>query len=382
MSRLLLFSREFPPGPGGIGTHAWQLSSNLQRLGWDVSVISPQDYATDAEIEAFNVAQPYPVLRLPSGRGALLEALHRRRILAQRIREWRPDIVLASGQRAVWLTAATAGSQPWVAVMHGSEFEGGAISRVLTRWSFGRADAVVSVSQFSRGVMEDAGVCSRRSVVIPNGADADCFRVLPGADAANFRAAHGLGASRLLVTVGQVSERKGQDVVIRAMPRLIERVPDVVYLIVGMPTRQTELTSLANALGVGDRVRFMGRLGTDDLVRCLNSADVFVMTSRRTAGGDCEGFGIAVVEAALCGKPAVVSDGSGLVEAIVNGETGIGVPENTPDATAEALIELLSDDALRARMARAALDRARGEQTWNIRTREYDALLREVSGKG
>jgi phosphatidyl-myo-inositol dimannoside synthase len=381
MSRLLFLSREFPPGPGGIGTHAWQLSVHLAGLGWEVSVISPQDYAADADIETFNAAQPFPMTRLPSGRSPVVEALHRRKVLARRIREWSPDVLVASGQRSVWLAGAVArGSMAWVAVAHGSEFGGGRLSRSATAWAFGRATKVVCVSQFTRRVMEGAGVRPRGVAVIPNGADAGRFHLVPSPEVEAFRAQHGLGASRVLVTVGQVTERKGQDVVIRAMPRLLHSVPDALYLIVGMPTRQAELMSLAISLGVSERVRFLGRIGSDDLVRCLNAADVFVMTSRRTAAGDCEGFGIAVVEAALCGKPAVVSDNSGLAEAISDGETGLGVPENDSDATADALGRLLSDGVLRARMAHAALDRAHTEQTWDIRAREYDVLLRGLLG--
>lgn len=382
MSRVLVLSREFPPGPGGIGTHAWQVCCGLHRAGWEVSVLSPQDYASAADIAAFNAAQAFPVETLPSGRSAIVEALHRRRRLVQAIRKARPDIVLASGQRSVWLAAAVCGrSLPWVAVAHGSEFGGGAVGRALGVRAFGRANAIICVSQFTRRVVEEAGVHARRCAVIPNGADASRFRILPDADVCAFREQYDLGSARVLLTVGQVSERKGQDVVIRAMPALLQQVPDAVYVIAGMPTRQAELMELASRLGVSNRVRFVGRLEESDLLRCMNSADVFVMTSRRTADGAREGFGIAVVEAALCGKPAVVSNESGLAEAILDGETGIGVPEDDPATTAAALSRLLCDGELRARMAGAARSRACQEQTWDIRTREYDALLHDVAGE-
>jgi len=153
MSRVLILSREFPPGPGGIGTHAWQVSTNLARLGWEVSVISPQDYATDEDVAAFNAKQPFPVLRLPSGRSPLVKALHRRKTLVRKVRSWQPDVVIASGQRSVWLTAAVLrGVLPWVAVAHGSEFGGDAISRGITSKAFGRASVIVCVSQFTRAL--------------------------------------------------------------------------------------------------------------------------------------------------------------------------------------------------------------------------------------
>ena len=80
----------------------------------------------------------------------------------------------------------------------------------------------------------------------------------------------------------------------------------------------------------------MGRVEEGDMVNWLNRCDLFVMTSRTLPDGDCEGFGIAVVEAALCGKPAVVSSQCGLIEAIEDGVTGIGVPEGDVVATANA----------------------------------------------
>src|SRR5262249_41883062 len=114
--RLLVLSREFPPGPGGIGTHAYELSRHLMRRGWEVTVVSPQDYASAAERERFNAAQPFPIVRLNSGRGMLREAWERQGVLARQVRERRPDILLASGQRSVWLAAWGAARHrlPWV----------------------------------------------------------------------------------------------------------------------------------------------------------------------------------------------------------------------------------------------------------------------------
>jgi len=143
----------------------------------------------------------------------------------------------------------------------------------------------------------------------------------------------------------------------------------------GLPTLKYELTKLARELGVAEYVHFLGRVDADNLVRYLNCCDVFVMTSRFTKDGDCEGFGIAVVEAALCGKPAIVSANSGLAEAIIDGLTGIAVPEGDEVATANALFSLLKDAQLRHKMGKAALDLARREQSWRTRSGEYEKLL-------
>ncbi len=103
------------------------------------------------------------------------------------------------------------------------------------------------------------------------------------------------------------------------------------------------------------------------------------MTSRRTADGDVEGYGIAAIEAALCGKPSVVSSDSGLQEAIEPGKTGIAVAQNDADAVAGAVTSLLEDPPLRKRMGEDARIRAERDQTWAVRVRAYDALLRDLA---
>jgi phosphatidylinositol alpha-1,6-mannosyltransferase len=185
----------------------------------------------------------------------------------------------------------------------------------------------------------------------------------------------GLEDAQVLLTVGSVTERKGQDVVIRALPHILEQVPDAHYLIAGAPNKQLDFEQLAHSLGVGEHIHFLGQVPSDLLVRIMNSCDVFIMTSKHTEDGDFEGYGIAVVEAALCGKPAVVADNSGLVEAIVHGQTGLAVSEGDELATAEAVLEILKNDELRLTMGQAARERALSEQTWANRIKEYARLL-------
>ena len=231
---------------------------------------------------------------------------------------------------------------PLVAMGHGTEFGGrGGWQAAAVRAAFGRAAAVICVSEFTRGQMHGAGIRPTQERVIPNGADPARFRCLPETDAAAIRQELGLPLDGpVIVTVGNVTERKGQDIVVRALAEIPEPLH---YAIVGMPTRGMEIASLAAGLGVADRVHLLGRLDAARLVRLLNAADIFVMTSRHTRDGDFEGYGIAVIEAALCGLPAVVAAGSGLAEAVVDGKTGICVAPEDATATAAAIRRLLQD---------------------------------------
>jgi phosphatidylinositol alpha-1,6-mannosyltransferase len=372
--RLMLLSSEFPPGPGGIGTHAYQLARHLTRLGWGVRVLSPQPYVAPDAAADFNRRQEFAITPLPEREAGAGWGAARLRLIHTAIREHQPALLVASGQRALWTAAAVHAvyRQSWVAVGHGSEFL--SVSRAaawLTRRAVEGAAAVVAVSDYTAGLIRAAAL-PRRLVVIPNAADGKRFR--PGLDASELRRRWALGDARVLLTVGQVGERKAQDVVIRALPRVLAARPDVVYVMVGLPRRQAEYAALAAELGVADRVRFAGLLPDEELPAAYNLADVFVLVSRRAADGDVEGYGIVVQEAALCGAPAVVSRDCGLTEAISEGRTGLSVPPDDPEATAGAILALLDEDTGPA-MGRQAREAARAA-TWAERVVAYDELLR------
>lgn len=381
MLRLLLLSTEFPPGPGGIGTHACQLAANLVREGWEIVVLTPQDYMTDADIEAFNAGQSFKVVRFDS-RGTLArKAIDRFQKAARWIRAWKPDVLIGTGSRQVWVTCVLAKifRKPWLAVGHGTEF--GLVSsweRKITRWAFQQANAVVCVSLFTRRYMQNAGIHPRTDVVIPNGADSSRFHRMAAEDVQAFRAAHRVPEGRLLVTVGNVTERKGQDVVIHALPSVLQQISDVHYLVVGLPTQLKAFSAIAIELGVADHVHFLGRVDPGTLPGYLNAADLFVMTSRHTATGECEGYGIAAVEAALCGKPAVVSADSGLAEAVIHDVTGLHVPQDDPMSTARAITSLLANTDKLQQMGEAAYLHAVGENTWEHIAHRYHEVLRRV----
>ncbi len=375
--RLLLLSSEFPPGPGGIGAHAWQLARHLTARGWAVVVAAPQAYVPAAARDAFNRRQPFAVTPLPERDAGPLWLAARLQALAAAFRAARPDVIVATGRRALWTAALAAPlvRRPVVAIGHGTEFHSAsAAARALTGRAIAGAAAVVAVSDFTAGLVRAAGR-PRRLVVIPNAADGERFR--PGIDTVVLRERLGLAGRRVLLTVGRVGERKAQDVVIRALPRVLAACPDAVYVMAGLPEKGAEYAALAAELGVSAAVRFAGLVDDADLPALYNLADLFVLVSRRAADGDVEGYGIVVQEAALCGVPAIVSQGCGLTEAIREGETGVSVPPDDPAATAAAIVALLGDEATRRRLAARARDLA-ARATWADRAGQYDALLREV----
>lgn len=384
MKRVLIFSTEFPPGPGGIGAHAYQVARNLSLNFWQVSVLTKQEYASPQEMCLFNQEQTFPIEVWPRSSKLARQTLDRFNALSKKLKSFQPQILLASGESAVWLTALLLQSRTfrnthWVAVWHGMTPTHSLLRR-LSRWAYQKPQAVIAVSQYGLDQLFLMGVQPQASLVIYNGADPDLFHPLPENESKQFRNLYAPADAQVLLTVGHVSERKGQEIVIRALPRILKAFPKVHYWMVGLPTLQKELEQLAKRLGVGEQVHFLGKLSQQDLCKAYNACDLFLMTSRHSQDGQFEGYGIAAVEAALCGKAAVVSDNSGLAEAILPGETGLLVQENDPDSTAQAVIELLSNAVLRNQMGARAQQRALSEQTWENSVQAYDHLLSKLVG--
>ncbi|MFQ5421056.1 MAG: glycosyltransferase family 4 protein [Anaerolineae bacterium] len=375
--RLLMLSTEFPPGPGGIGTHALQLAQHLVRRGRQMHVITPQPYVSMTQKEAFNQRLPFSVTSIESQARTPWQRIRRWQAISTTIRRFQPQAMIATGSRALWLATLLTPllRVPWLAVGHGDEFlNRSAGGRFLTTRAIRKANVVVAVSRYTADLIQQIHQ-PQRLAVIPNGADAEKFH--SGVDTAVLRQRLGLAGKQVLLTVGNLTERKAQDIVIRALPAMIAQCPHLMYIMVGVPSQQQKLARLAESLGVTDHVHFAGMVPEADLPAYYNLCDLFVLVSRRTAAGSVEGYGIVVLEAALCGKTAVVSQGCGLQETIREGETGLAVPPDDVAATAEAILSLLQNENKRQQMSRQARQWA-CKTTWAQRIAAYDQLLHEM----
>lgn len=380
--RAILLSSEFPPGPGGIGNHAYNLAKELLHNGCEVLVITPQEFVTLEESKRFNQAQDFHIITLNQNKGIISKACDRWRKLNQFNHSFHPDLLIATGAHSAWVTMIPASLHrlPWIAIGHGSEF--GAHKRIdvkMTRFAFNQASAVVFVSRFTRDVAHRVGVHPRREFVIHNGADGQLFKPNNGAVKEKTASASGFSAADpLLLTVGNLTRRKGQEVVIKALPEVKLHYPTVRYLLAGLPTEKERLVQLASELNVQDNVHFLGNVDHNRLRELYQACDLFLMTSQRLPNGDVEGFGISVIEAALCAKPAIVSRESGLAEAVEDGVTGICVPEKDPKATAAAVVGLLTDTEQRESMGMKAYERARASFTWETVGKSYFEVIQTL----
>jgi phosphatidylinositol alpha-1,6-mannosyltransferase len=221
---------------------------------------------------------------------------------------------------------------------------------------FGGAAVLMTNSAWTRdlalAVLGELGLDGhgQRVRIVHLGTDPQRFR--PGVDPAELRRRFDLpdGGLRWLLTVARLEPHKGVDTVIKALPEVLERAPDVRYAVAGAGPERDRLEQLAHKTGVADRVRFLGEVGEPDLPALYNLATLYVAASRRAERIGVEGFGIALVEASGCGLPVVAGNSGGVPDAVRDGETGFLVPPEDPAAFAEAIGRVLADRALGERL--------------------------------
>ena len=344
----LLAVNDFPPHLGGEATLYHALA---RHLGRDEAVVLAPRAPGDAEIDA---ALRVEVVRrwLPAHRGAfsrvargLLEGLHLAALLARRRFDY-----LVCGQLlsigAPLSLLARVWRLPYAVFVHGADladYAQRAPWRSLTRSILSGAHTVVVNSRFTAALVDRMlPGAARRMIVLPMGVEP--APLIDEAVVAELRARYALTRGPVLLSVSRLVPMKGHDVVIEALPRLAARHPDIVYLIVGQGRHRPALERLSRERGVERHVRFAGVVPRQELAAHYAVATLFVQLSRATGEYDgLEGFGLTFLEAASLGLASVAGRSGGVPEAISEGESGLLVPAEDPDAFARAVDRLLSD---------------------------------------
>jgi len=369
--RTLIVTNDFPPRQGGIQSFVHELA--MRQPAGSVVV-----YASDHEgSAAFDTAQPFPVVRHPTG--LLLPTPGAARRIA--------GVFGEHGCSAVWFGASaplgllapglrTAGAQRIVASTHGHEVGWAMLpgGRQALRRIGRHCDVITYLGEYARRRLAGAfgpRACLRR---LTPGVDVETFR--PDLDGSVVRVRHGLSGRPVIVCVSRLVPRKGQDTLIQALPLVRRAVPDTALLLVGKGPYHDELLELAARHGVIDHVVLTGGVPYPELPAHYAAGDVFAMPCRtRRAGMDVEGLGIVYLEASAVGLPVLAGDSGGAPDAVLAGQTGYVVDGTSVDSVAGRLVELLQDGDLRARMGKAGRAWVEREWRWDVLAGQLHELL-------
>ena len=251
-------------------------------------------------------------------------------------------------------------------VIHGSEIHQNIIGRCLFKRAFKRANILVSVSTYTKNkLLKSFNNLEYKSKVINNGFISPKQLII----SKNYKI-YNINTCKL-ITVGNLSRRKGQINVIRAMPTICKYFPTLKYDIVGIPTEIEVVNSEIRRLGLEKHVQIHGAVSEEKKVEYLSNSLIFMMLSEELKNGDFEGFGIAILEANYFGVPAIGSKNSGIADAIVNGYNGFLVDPHNSSEIAAAVNTIMSDYKTFSNQAREHASKF----LWDNKIQQYLSLL-------
>lgn len=270
-----------------------------------------------------------------------------------------------------------AGAQKIVALTHGHEVWWAKVPpfAFAIRYMSKDIDTITYLGDYTKGEISKA-LCksdANKLVQIAPGIDVEHF--IP-TDSSNLRAELGLIDKSVIISVGRLVHRKGQDKLIASLPAIKAAIPNVHLVLVGVGPHQDYLKKLAAKLKVADCVTFIGRINYAELPKYICLGDIFAMPSRsRFFGLEVEGLGIVYLEASACGLPVVGGKSGGAPDAVLVGETGVVVNGTSTFEIAEACIDLLNNPELCALMGDNGRAWIIENWRWEIWASKYAALL-------
>jgi len=236
-------------------------------------------------------------------------------------------------------------------------------------------DAITYLGDYTKGEISKAisSEDSQKLIQIAPGIDVDHFAPV---DSSELRSQLGLSDKSVIISVGRLVHRKGQDKLIESLPEIRRKIPNVHLVIVGVGPYQHYLIKLANKLNVSDCLTFIGRINYTDLPKYICVGDIFAMPSRsRFFGLEVEGLGIVYLEASACGLPVVGGKSGGAPDAVLIGETGLVVDGTDTKEISAACIELLANSELAALLGQNGRRWIIENWRWEIWATKYAALL-------
>jgi len=372
MGRTLLITNDFPPRPGGIQQFVHNLA--VRRPAGSLVVYA----STWKGAGKFDAEQPFEVIREDTGVLLPTPAVARR--AAEIARSYGCDTVWFGAAAPLGLLAGplrrTAGIRRAVALTHGHETGWAALPgarQALRRIARG-TDVITYLGEYQRVRLDRALHGLTRLERLAPGVDVDAFH--PDVDGSAVRARYRLSDRPVVVCVSRLVPRKGQDMLIRALPTIRRRVPGAALLLVSGGPYRSKLERLTREHGVESDVVFTGSVPWAELPSLYAAGDVYAMPCRtRAAGLDVEGLGIVYLEASATGLPVVAGDSGGAPDAVLPGETGYVVGGRDVPAIAARITDLLADPAKAREMGAAGRAWVEREWRWERQADRLSALL-------
>jgi phosphatidylinositol alpha-1,6-mannosyltransferase len=375
MGRTLVITNDFPPRPGGIQTFGYEI---VRRFDPESVTVLTSNWEGAA---GFDAAQDFKIVRantqtLVPSKSTL--SMAREIVVAENITRVlfgaaAPLGLLASPLRKLGVTnivGMTQGHETGWAMTPGT--------RQALRKIGNNTDYLTYISEYTHKKIAKA--------LSPDAA-ARMRRIVPGVNATEFSPGNLSSGNQLrtelgwtdrpvIVCVSRLMARKGQDELIRALPKIHQTAPNASLIIVGDGPYRKDLERLVKKLRLENFVHLTGKVSQTELSKWYAAGDIFAMPCRTRMGGwDVEGLGIVFLEGSATGLPVIVGDSGGAVDAVIDSETGYLVDGTNTAEIADRIAYLFANPDVAKKMGEAGRNWVTQEWTWDQNFKKLDGLL-------
>jgi phosphatidylinositol alpha-1,6-mannosyltransferase len=377
--KILLVTNDFGPRAGGIETFVIGLLERIK--GHEVTVFTSQQGDTSVYdqqwIEKFGVRviRDQSKILLPSWR---VTRAAKKIVAAKNI-----NVVVFGAAAPLALMSPSlrkSGVKKIIALTHGHEVWWAKIFpfRLAIKRIGKNVDHLTYLGEFTRQAISKPLTRKSATEMVKIAPGIDTAHFIPQPDAMQKREELGLQDKKIIISVGRLVHRKGQDNLIQAMPAVLKKIPNAHLLLVGEGPYKKHLEKLVMKSSLEQNVTFAGRIMYDRLPSYLSAADLFAMPSRsRFFGLEVEGLGIVYLEASACGIPVVAGNSGGAPDAVLEGVTGLCVDGTSIEQITAAIVEICSDAERASHMGAAGRNWIVDQWRWDIWSKEFNALLVE-----
>jgi len=371
----LVITNDFPPRPGGIQTFIYEL---VRRF--DPTTVTVLTSSWEGAQE-FDAQQPFEIIRVKSS--VLLPT--------RSVRERARNIVVSKNIDSIIYGAAaplalmssemrSLGVRHQVGITHGHE-AGWSITPITRQLlaKIGRGvDTLTYLGSYTKGkigaVLDQPTRDAMRQLT--PGVDTEQFHPRNRTFGDTLRESVGFAGRPTIVCVSRLMERKGQDTLLKALPRVLEEIPNAALIVVGSGPFESTLRKLVGKLNLETNVHFTGKVPFTELANWYSAGDIFAMPCRtRNGGWDVEGLGIVFLEASATGLAVLAGDSGGAPDAVIEGKTGVVVDGTDVAAVSDALTRLLANPQAAAAMGEAGRRWVESSWTWERSFNRLELLL-------
>ncbi len=379
MEKILCITNDFGPRAGGIETFVIGLIERLPRNSVIVYT-SAQDSSQEYDRKW---REDYGVEVIRDKARILLPTPGVAYCIRSIIRDRNIKIAFFGAAAPLALLSPTlrrAGIEKIVALTHGHEVWWSKV------WPFSwamkfiarKVDHLTYLGEFTRRAISGtiSGTAQKQMVKIAPGIDTDHFVPV---DSTELKRALGLADKRVIVSVGRLVHRKGQDTLIEAMPHILNKISDAHLLLIGEGPYRQYLEKRVKDLEIDGHVTFIGRITYSELPRYICVGEVFAMPSRsRLAGLEVEGLGIVYLEASACGLPVIAGNSGGAPDAVIEGVTGLVIDGRDRLAVAQSVEHLMLHPDLATEMGLQGRAWTLDQWRWELWSKRFTELLKST----